>query len=125
RRKGCRCSYPRRPPSERAVEHYRIHINSSAEEQAASAPKTGSLYRARLSPGPPPPPLQTALDASIKTGEWFSLEVIVSGNRVRVLVNRKLVVDYTDTAPVPRQGRIMLAKRDLTTVAKFRKVEIK
>ena len=69
--------------------------------------------------------MRGAEDAAIRPHEWFLLEVILTGNRIRVLVKEKLVVDYTDEEAMIRAGRIMLVKWAGTTMAKFRKMEIK
>jgi len=44
-------------------------------------------------------------------------------NRVRVLVKGKLVVDYTDEAPLKR-GRVMLRMRLGTRTMRYRKMAI-
>jgi WD40 repeat protein/serine/threonine protein kinase len=104
---------------------YKITINGPEQERAADKPKTGSLCRGHFGTPGPAPLLQGAEDAAVKPDEWFLLEVILTGNRVRVLVKEKRVVDYTDEQAMAREGSIVLVKWSGTTTAKFRKMEIK
>ncbi len=62
----------------------------------------------------------------IKPDTWFTMDLIVEGNRVRILVNGKQTVDYTDDAPKWTRGHISLQHhfRGATRVY-FRKVEVK
>ena len=68
--------------------------------------------------------LADAAKTSLKPGEWFALEVIAEGNHLRVLIEDKTVVDYTDKNETFTVGRLGLVCRGNATV-KFRKVEIK
>lgn len=103
---------------------YKIAINGSDKGKELSTPKTGSLQRGHPGVPGPTPMLQLAQDASLKPGEWFKLEVLVTGNRVRVLVKGKVVVDYTDQVTM-KAGRIFLTMTPGTRTMKFRKIEIK
>ena len=54
------------------------------------------------------------------------LEVIVTGNRVRVLVGGNPVVDYTDDqVPMKRGGNIFLQMTPGTRVTQYRNIAIK
>jgi len=103
---------------------YKIQINGSNEEKMSGAPRTGSLQRGHYGRRGPTPMLQLARDASLKSDEWFTMEVIVSGNRVRVLINGKSVVDYTDNPPIKRGG-IQFNLNPGTRTMRLRKIEIK
>jgi hypothetical protein len=111
--------------SEQGSTSYKVHINSSDQEQAPHTPRTGSLYRGNPGVPSPTPELQVARDAFVKPGEWFLLEVIVKGNQVQVRVKEHLVVDYTDSEETNKQGRFGLMKCPGATLVKFRKMEIK
>jgi len=68
--------------------------------------------------------LQKALDSEPGPDQWFLLEVIATGPRLQVLVNHKLVTDYTDPAPSARKGHIVLQAIDEGTEVRFRRIEI-
>jgi hypothetical protein len=68
--------------------------------------------------------LADAVKMPLKPGEWFPLEVIAEGNRLRVLVNGNTVVDHTDANETFAAGRLGLVCRG-GAVVKFRKMEIK
>jgi hypothetical protein len=51
--------------------------------------------------------------------------VIAQGNHLVVKVNGRTTADYTDDKQRFMRGRIALQTMDRTTVAEFRKVEIK
>ncbi len=82
----------------------------------ASQPhQTGSLYGlVKVSESPVPP------------DTWFTHEIIVQGKRIRVLVNGKTTVDYTEPRPGLRAaGHLALQHLDGNTRVQFRKIEIK
>ncbi len=68
--------------------------------------------------------LANAAEVPLNAGEWFSLEVLAEGNRIRVLVKGTTVVDYVDANATYTSGRILLACPS-NGVARYRKVEIK
>ena len=93
------------------------------EAQIDNTPKrtvlTGSLYAGADGPvvsirEPPVPP-----------GQWFTEEVIARGNHIVIKVNGKTLTDYTDEGRRFRSGHIALQVNTPTTVAEFRKIEIK
>jgi hypothetical protein len=102
---------------------YVIDINRTEQERALGTQRTGTLHRGHPLIRGGVPVLQSAEDTSLKPGEWFFLEVILTGDRVRVLVKEKLVIDYTDNTKMRKQGRILLAK--FTTTIRIRTIEIK
>jgi hypothetical protein len=82
---------------------------------------TGSLAltaRAAL-----PSLLSAAPPLAPKPGEWFPLEIIAEGNRVRVFINGNTAVDYmtTETFTIGRLGLV----RQKGAEVRFRKMEFK
>lgn len=66
----------------------------------------------------------------VKPDEWFTLEILASGNRITIKVNGKVTVDFQDTDQTYRKGHLVLqAMSDEvvagTTVVRFRNIEIK
>jgi hypothetical protein len=59
-----------------------------------------------------------------KPGEWFPLEVIAEGNRLRVLIDGKTTVDYTDTNDTFTAGRLGFYVHG-DSVARYRNVQIR
>jgi uncharacterized protein (TIGR03067 family) len=77
--------------------------------------KTGSLYGMA----------QASADV-VKADEWFSLEVIATGNHIVIRVDGKDMVNLVDPESTYRKGHIALqVERPLNTVVQFRKIEIK
>jgi tRNA A-37 threonylcarbamoyl transferase component Bud32 len=70
-------------------------------------------------------PLATVTDALVLDDTWFTQEVIVRGNHIQILVNGKVVVNYTDNDKTFMQGRLALEHFTKRTRVEFRKVEIK
>jgi hypothetical protein len=68
--------------------------------------------------------LAAATRVDLGPEQWFPLEVLAVGNRLRVLVDGKTVVDYTDTNATFTVGRLGLVCRG-NAVVRFRKLEIK
>src|SRR5439155_12037096 len=60
--------------------------------------------------------VRDAADAGVAPGQWFTLEVIAVGPRIRVLVNGKEVVDYTDPSGARAKARVAL-QQDHTAIA--------
>src|SRR5262249_36838491 len=52
--------------------------------------------------------VQKAADSGLALDQWFTLEVIAVGPRLKVLVNGKTVADYTDPGHEYRKGHIGL-----------------
>ncbi len=77
--------------------------------------KTGSLWN-----------IVKVSDVLVPADTWFTYEVIAKGNRIRLLVNGKETVDYTESRPGRRRdGYISLQQHDPLTTVFFRKIEIK
>jgi hypothetical protein len=68
---------------------YEVQVNNSGSDPR----RTGSLYA-----------VDDVNEAPARDGEWFTQHVIVEGKRVRVLVNGRQVVDYTEPASAERPG---------------------
>jgi serine/threonine protein kinase len=69
--------------------------------------------------------LAAVTDRLMVPGEWFTLEVIAQGNRVRTLINGKTAMNTTLWVKYRARGHIALQHLDPKTVIEFRKVEIK
>jgi choice-of-anchor C domain-containing protein len=63
-------------------------------------------------------------EALVPTGEWFTEELIVEGDRVVIKVNGKTTADYRDSRPID-QGHLGLQLHDSKTIVAFRKIEIR
>src|SRR5207248_3187752 len=88
---------------------YEAQINSTH----ADAVRTGSLYN-----------VVNVKDMLMPAGTWFTYEIIAEGNRIRLLVNGKETVDYTETRPNRNaKGRIALQLNRGTV--HFRKIEVR
>jgi serine/threonine protein kinase len=95
---------------------YIANIGNIPEGQSSvGTQKTGTLFIGYGVPGPGKPALEVAKDVSLKEGEWFSLEVIATSNRIRVLVKGQTVVDYTDGNYTFMRGKLRILKRGGTT----------
>jgi hypothetical protein len=68
--------------------------------------------------------LARAAAAPWHNGQWNTLEIIAIGNDLRVVVNKREVVRYTDLKQTYTEGVIKLITRVNSTI-KFRKIEIK
>ncbi len=67
---------------------------------------------------------------SIPPGDWFTLEVIVEGNRIKTLVNGKTVLETKDETDMSRMGHFALhVERGFNpmeaSAVRFRKIEIR
>ena len=63
---------------------YEIQVNNSHTDWR----RTGSVYA-----------LQDVKEAPAKDNEWYTQQIIVQGARIQVLVNGKVINDYTETNP--------------------------
>jgi len=99
---------------------YAIRIGDST----GAAPITGTLVLSAHFDEAVPLALADAVKVPIRPDEWFALEVIVEGNRLRVLVKEKTVVDFTDANATFTAGRFGLVCRGNST-ARFRNMEVK
>lgn len=68
---------------------YEVQVNNSHTDPR----RTGSLYA-----------VDDVLEAPAQDGEWFTQHVIVEGKRVRILVDGRQLVDYTEPEGVSRDG---------------------
>lgn len=81
---------------------YEAQINNThhGEGDYYEYKKTGSLYGVR-----------NQYLTVAKDNEWFTMNLVVKGKRIMILVNGKLLVDYTEPAEVVRakeyQGRVL------------------
>jgi Domain of Unknown Function (DUF1080) len=66
---------------------YEVQVNNSGSDPR----RTGSLYA-----------VDDVNEAPARDGEWFTQHVIVEGKRVRVLVDGRQVVDYTEPTGAER-----------------------
>ncbi len=87
---------------------YEAQINSTQSDSQ----KTGSLYN-----------LAKVTDRLVPPDTWFTLEVIAEGKHLRILVDGKQAVDYTD--PGPKWSRGAIALQEFAKQTYFRKIEIK
>ncbi|MCS7480982.1 DUF1080 domain-containing protein [Umezawaea endophytica] len=95
---------------------YEVAIDASAAANAT----TGAVYGAQA-------PDATARDAALNPpGQWNTFELLVEGERLRVLLNGRQVNDFTNTDPARslRQGHIGLQNLGDGTVS-FRNVRVK
>jgi hypothetical protein len=110
------------PPSDGTAGNkcYAIRIGAAS----AASPVTGTLVLSAHLDEAVPLGLADAAKVPLKAGEWFPLEVIAEGNRLRVLVSGKTVVDHTDANATFTTGRLGLVCRP-NALVRFRKLEIK
>lgn len=100
---------------------YKVNINATAPEAA----KTGSLLRDDGGESEGWRPLAVVDRPPAPAGQWFTLEVITRGPRIRVLVNGAEVVDYDDPDDHLRRGGLVLQQAHAGSYVKFRKVQVK
>jgi hypothetical protein len=101
-----------------SLKSYGIRIGETADGSGVTSGVYLHAYKAAM-------PLHSAKPAvPQKFGQWFPVEVLAEGNRMRVLVSGKLVADYKDVNETFTTGRIMLLCFP-KEVARFRKLEIK
>ncbi len=91
---------------------YEVQVNNSHTDWR----RTGSLYA-----------VQDVREAG-RDGEWFTIHTIVRGRRVRVLVNGRQVVDYTEPADSATRltgGTIALQGHDPESEVHYRNVMVR
>jgi uncharacterized protein (TIGR03067 family) len=101
-------------------EGYKVAINSTSREFTGL--RTGSLYFMRISTNYP---LESLRDTPVKPDTWFTQEVIAEGNRFRVLVDGKEIVDCLDKDKTYTRGFFAFERPDRNTMLKLRKIEVK
>lgn len=100
---------------------YEVQVNNTHSDRR----KTASLYA-----------IQDVLDTSpARDGEWFTQHIIVTGKRIQVLVDGKLMVDYTEPDQVERpddmKGRVLssgtfaLQGHDPKSKVRYRNIMVK
>jgi hypothetical protein len=94
---------------------YKIDIGGTEKGEAA---KTGDLYLGHDKL------LVDAPEFSVKRGEWFTQEAIANDNKITVLINGKLVTEYTDKDKSLVSGHLGVACRGRSTV-RFKKIEVR
>jgi len=92
------------------LEGYKVQINNTPGDSQ----KTGGLQA-----------LAPVTDNLVPPDVWFIMEVIAQGKRVRILVNGKQVVDYTETGNRRPKGRLGLQQPNNKTAVFFGKIEIR
>jgi hypothetical protein len=98
---------------------YAIVLNSTNENPC----KTGSLLDLK--------PVVVVPSSPVPPDQWFTVEVIAKGNRIRVLVNGQTTADYSDPERRLSRGHISLlgvgrnGQRGANPNLAFRKIEIK
>ena len=92
---------------------YEAQINSTHSDPR----KTGSLYRV------PMPPIVVA-SSPVPPDSWFTLEAEAVGGRIRIWVDGKQYVDWTDSQKSYPRGHIALQCYDPSCHVQFRKLEV-
>jgi hypothetical protein len=95
-----------------------------ANSKPGDPAQTGSLYAVTGRPGSGGP-VVSVHESLVRSGEWFTQEVIAEGNHIVIKVNGKTTADYTDEKRCFTSGHIALQQHNAQTVAEFRKIEIK
>ena len=91
------------------------------DDESDDPRKTGGLYvsdPSGFSEG------NEAAKSPVPPGEWCRVEMIVAGDRVRILVNDKLTTDYIDPKRRFAKGQVALQFFRGTRI-EFRKIEVK
>ena len=103
----------------RGTSPYPIGYEGQINATGGDPNKTGSLYV----------PLRGAVEkvpvSPVGPDVWFTLEVIVEGNRIRVFVDGVRTADYFDPDRRMERGAIGLQVHDPQTVVEFASVEVK
>lgn len=81
--------------------------------------QTGSLYAGAGVP------VVNVRESLVRSGEWFTEEVIAQGTHIVIKVNGKITADYEDDKRLYTSGHIALQQLNAATVVEFRKIEIK
>lgn len=101
---------------------YEVQLNSSAVEKR----KTGSLYF-----------IHDLVESPVDETEWFNIRLRVDGRRIRVFLNDKQTVDYTEPENAkrpaarakrlidPQGGAIALQAHDPKSVFYFKQIRIR
>lgn len=100
-------------PTDWPAQGYEVQVNNSFADDWR---RTGSLYEVRN------------LRESLPDDEWFTVRAIVRGRRVRVLLNDRPVVDYTEPAGSPTRltgGTIALQGHDPGSEVHYRNIRIR
>jgi hypothetical protein len=90
---------------------YEIQVNNSHTDWR----RTGSVYA-----------LQDVREAPAKDNEWFTQHIIVKGNNITVMVNGKVINDYTEKDPAKiTTGTVALQGHDPKSKVFYKDIMIK
>ncbi|HEX6893537.1 MAG TPA: DUF1080 domain-containing protein [Chryseolinea sp.] len=90
---------------------YEIQVNNSHTDWR----RTGSVYA-----------LQDVREAPAKDNEWFTQHIIVKGNKITVMVNGKVINDYTEKDPAKiTTGTVALQGHDPKSKVLYKDIMIK
>jgi len=90
---------------------YEIQVNNSHTDWR----RTGSVYA-----------LQDVKEAPAKDNEWYTQHIIVKGNKITVLVNEKVINDYTETNPAKiTTGTFALQGHDPKSKVFYKDIQVK
>jgi hypothetical protein len=90
---------------------YEIQVNNSHTDWR----RTGSVYA-----------LQDVKEAPAKDNEWFTQHIIVKGNQITVMVNGKVINDYTEKDPAKiTTGTVALQGHDPKSKVFYKDIMIK
>lgn len=110
------------PPSDDPFSAVRSGYEIQIDPEDPTGNTTGAVYEVQ-------PPDVAARDAALRTGpdDWNTYEILVEGQRVRILLNDVLVNDYTNTDPARGLGRghIGLQNHGDGDAVSFRNIRIK
>ena len=87
-------------------------------------PRDGSTYRTGTLTGPRRGTVNF-VERLVRDPEWFNMRVLAEGNRIRIFVNDRQTVDYTDAERSFTSGRISLQQVHPATTIEFRRIEIR
>jgi hypothetical protein len=90
---------------------YEIQVNNSHTDWR----RTGSVYA-----------LQDVKEAPAKDNEWYTQHIIVQGNKITVLVNEKVINEYTETNPAKiTTGTFALQGHDPKSKVFYKDIQVK
>ncbi len=91
-----------------------LGYESQVENTSSDPQKTGSLYNRAKN-----------LDPLIADDTWWTQRVLAIGNRIIILVNDQLVVDFVDTRNSFSDGHLALQQHNKGSVVQYRHVLVK
>ena len=96
---------------------YEVQVNNTHDDPR----KTGSLYGIN----------DVMNDAPVQDGKWFTMHIKVKDNQVRIKVDGRTVVEYTEPANVDRDGRVLnsgtfaLQAHDPESVVYYKNIKVR